>query len=542
MKVRVLGRVPVRFKDGVKWITVKPNGPENKGTPVKLDDRTGEILAGMGGKFNGRHISAAPEGGRHEQHGAQSVIEWSKAPKVSDPPAQPKQPTSQKRAWGKADKFVSPASTIKSLRNNYTPDRVVNEIKALNLTYDKVLDLSSPEAVVERLKALYSRRNAKFRQAQYADVEQSARRTLEKASNPEICKEEQREWFNSRYGKDIGEGEYRLEPEEIEELRELSAERDRLSALKDLALALAGKHNELEVKYSDFYESIEAAQVKATQKLVTLTDLPYKRSVNAAKAAERAKAVENFRHQFAAELAKNVSPKMATLRRDMAAAKDTVGVINALNSSGIFRNNVQGFNRMSLDTARSVGETYAAMCEKFPFLAGYLGGAYCSPLGSHVYAECAIFLQGRITFNTAYFGQGNESRYQQSFENAERSKFHPPGLSGPSQSTAFHELGHALEGFITTKMKEAGVNTKPSKKGNGFVSEKIRDKVLKTLGLKNTVNDVKDNLSGYASASSYEFFAEAFSEYMCGKKPRPVAAELGKIVERMMQNDFTDIL
>lgn len=38
------------------WITVKPNGPDNKGQPVKIGEG-GEILAGMGGKFNGQKIS-----------------------------------------------------------------------------------------------------------------------------------------------------------------------------------------------------------------------------------------------------------------------------------------------------------------------------------------------------------------------------------------------------------------------------------------------------------------------------------------------------
>ena len=61
--------------DADKWITVKPNGPENKGTPVKIDDSTGEIKAGMGGKFNGKHISAAT---KNEQVGAQAKIDWSK--------------------------------------------------------------------------------------------------------------------------------------------------------------------------------------------------------------------------------------------------------------------------------------------------------------------------------------------------------------------------------------------------------------------------------------------------------------------------------
>lgn len=47
------------FTDGDSWITVHPNGKENKGTPVKLDEATGEVKAGMGGKFNGQKISEA---------------------------------------------------------------------------------------------------------------------------------------------------------------------------------------------------------------------------------------------------------------------------------------------------------------------------------------------------------------------------------------------------------------------------------------------------------------------------------------------------
>ena len=47
------------FIDGDRWITVHPNGKENKGSPVKIDGETGEIKAGMGGKFNGQRISEA---------------------------------------------------------------------------------------------------------------------------------------------------------------------------------------------------------------------------------------------------------------------------------------------------------------------------------------------------------------------------------------------------------------------------------------------------------------------------------------------------
>lgn len=42
--------------DADKWITVKPNGANHTGSHVMLDDETGEVKAGMGGKFNGYKI------------------------------------------------------------------------------------------------------------------------------------------------------------------------------------------------------------------------------------------------------------------------------------------------------------------------------------------------------------------------------------------------------------------------------------------------------------------------------------------------------
>lgn len=60
--------------DDAKWITVHPNGKENKGRPALLDSETGEVLGGMGGKFNGKHISAVPQHGKNEQMGAQMFV------------------------------------------------------------------------------------------------------------------------------------------------------------------------------------------------------------------------------------------------------------------------------------------------------------------------------------------------------------------------------------------------------------------------------------------------------------------------------------
>ena len=54
-------------QDAAQWITVHPGGKGmkangkgmKKGTPVLIDDQTGQVLGGMGGKFTGQHISEA---------------------------------------------------------------------------------------------------------------------------------------------------------------------------------------------------------------------------------------------------------------------------------------------------------------------------------------------------------------------------------------------------------------------------------------------------------------------------------------------------
>lgn len=68
-----LGRQKKKLaQDDAKWITVHPNGQGHKGRPALIDTSSGEVLGGMGGKFNGRHISSVKRG--HEQAGAQMNV------------------------------------------------------------------------------------------------------------------------------------------------------------------------------------------------------------------------------------------------------------------------------------------------------------------------------------------------------------------------------------------------------------------------------------------------------------------------------------
>ena len=109
-------------QDDAQWITVHPNGKGAnangdpiKGRPVLIDSDTGEILGGAGGKFTGRHISAMPKGGKHEQPGAQMVINRAHLKREHPEMFAPKQ---NKSAGSRSDKrgkttAAAPASSYK---------------------------------------------------------------------------------------------------------------------------------------------------------------------------------------------------------------------------------------------------------------------------------------------------------------------------------------------------------------------------------------------------------------------------------------------
>lgn len=541
MKVRVLGRVPVRFRDGVKWITVKPNGPENKGTPVKLDDRTGEILAGMGGKFNGRHISAVPEGGRHEQHGAQAVIKWSKAPKVPEAPKVPKQPQ-----YTGADKYTKTAKLVAAAQKNFTPESVNEAIRKLNFSYSA--DLQNKDRIIEKLKTDYEY-DSKRRGTPYDP--DKAEKVYKRAMSAQEARKYVDEIFESEYG-DLTKGEDGLEPDEVEDLKNLCAETARLHALTSVAEASVMYTDRSALRESDIYKSLRTTASKFTWKAEALAALPSRRPENRKKRllkkrkeAEKQRAQKQYlqdKKTLEAEFkqlgSKNISPQIAKLNSDLANAKSSVDVVSALKASGLLRS-INDFNLMSTDTARSVAQAYSDICSKYPFLVGSLNSVNIRPMKSRTYGACYLGL-GAIEFNSRYYRRGQESGFDSSFAKDVSHEFHPAGTDskGAAYAIAAHELGHAIEGCIENKAKALGLVGK----GRRFISKRVKASVLKTLSLAGTEALVKANLSDYANTNESEFFAEAVCEYMCSPKPRPIAAEVGKILDKCLSGDFSDIL
>ena len=116
----VYGHGVLMAQDEAQWITVHPNGKGAnangdpiKGRPVLIDSDTGEILGGAGGKFTGRHISAMPKGGKHEQPGAQMVINRAHLKKEHPEMFAPKQ---NKSAPASASSYKEAAERVKQIQ------------------------------------------------------------------------------------------------------------------------------------------------------------------------------------------------------------------------------------------------------------------------------------------------------------------------------------------------------------------------------------------------------------------------------------------
>lgn len=71
-----------------RWITVKPNGAENKGTPVEIDD-SGRIVKGMGGKHAGEKVGEVRKSFVGAKTPSQEHLDKQKSKKTVDVGSEP---------------------------------------------------------------------------------------------------------------------------------------------------------------------------------------------------------------------------------------------------------------------------------------------------------------------------------------------------------------------------------------------------------------------------------------------------------------------
>lgn len=180
-----------------------------------------------------------------------------------------------------------------------------------------------------------------------------------------------------------------------------------------------------------------------------------------------------------------------------------------------------------LDAAKGVYSTYEQFFDRYPQMKNMLAAPASAQCPKGVYARCTMgFGSGMVQVNTDYFNDAVRlcAKYAQNVKDG----FHPAGTS--DYAIVMHELGHAMDDFLTVICNYAGATGSSDK---DFVSNKIRSKIMKACGMKNA--DIAREVCEYATESPQEWFAECFAEYMCSDNPRKVATEFGKWLESALK-------
>lgn len=204
---------------------------------------------------------------------------------------------------------------------------------------------------------------------------------------------------------------------------------------------------------------------------------------------------------------------------------------NALNKEGLFKYvslmDHNGNPVVEVQTANAIYDMVHKIATEFPELQKTM---YCiSPeeLEPGVYAHCHLH-RGEINFDVKKFS--NHEKLTESNVRDVKSGWSPAGTENPAAIIA-HEMGHAIDGYLTIQKRAFGFTPKGNYK---YASSAIRSKVMKAAGLK--VSDVGKAVSRYAATDAKEWFAESFAEYVSSSNPRPAAAAFGKELRRILKN------
>lgn len=184
-------------------------------------------------------------------------------------------------------------------------------------------------------------------------------------------------------------------------------------------------------------------------------------------------------------------------------------------------------NGCDVECAKSIYRTHETLFNTYPQLKGKLNAVNAATLSPGTYAQCSFGLgHGGVTVNTKFYSDIEKLR--KSVERDEAAGFHPKGLLN-EQSVVMHELGHAIDDYLTFTCCSAGVKGWKPK----IVSADLRPKVMRACKLK--IADIGKEVSGYATKDAQEWFAECFAEYMLSDNPRQVATEFGKQLNEILK-------
>ena len=177
---------------------------------------------------------------------------------------------------------------------------------------------------------------------------------------------------------------------------------------------------------------------------------------------------------------------------------------------------------LDVQSAKAVYSSYEQFFDKLPQFKNKLAAPISAKLDKTTYAECTMgFGSGLVNINRSKYSDYN--RLSSRIDKAVKDGWFA------SKDMIMHELGHAVDDYLSVNEKLLGVS---GKKTTDFVSNKIRAKILKDSGTK--LSDIKSEVSEYATTNAHEWFAECFAEYITSENPGKCAKAFGVWLEKVM--------
>lgn len=234
------------------------------------------------------------------------------------------------------------------------------------------------------------------------------------------------------------------------------------------------------------------------------------------------------------EVAFSIKNLIPSLKKDIESADSPEKVNSLMKISELYSSEAKtGFDKMDVKTAKESSRAVVDMIERYPVMKGYMSQMTVGGLSYGTNGSCRTLLPGSPIVISSY-DVSHMDEAVKDLKEAVESKHHPANLENvnPIVVTVVHEMGHALDGRMCELI---GYDNNSPKIGraskDNLYSADVRKRALKELGIKQTKDAVKENLSNYANTNAREFFAEAMCEAMLSPNPRPIALKVREIVD-----------
>jgi len=281
---------------------------------------------------------------------------------------------------------------------------------------------------------------------------------------------------------------------------------------------------------------------------------------------KRDKEQEEFRRSPRAEAKQEAIKKIREMKPDEINKLGYDELVNAVKESGMMREGslLVASPSIPVEFYRGAVQAYKNVVDRFPFLAGQLGGFGDNNPGSGVGACSKDAFMPNLTevviaYNKFSDLKAKEEKRRQLEADGFWSKTDSDLPVGMADVT--HELGHALANWLHryTFGDFVGIPGDGPFRGKTLYDNEVatilKERTLKALKIAPTYENIKAELSEYGAASRLnktgekrvgtkadEFFAECFAELMCSSKPRRVAAEFGRQLEKFIkENGITEL-